>query len=103
MSDTGPIARKRPGFRASPAELESSVVRPAAGHRLHDLLNVADLQALLDRLHDAFDCPTAVIDTEDNVLTAAAWADACTRYGPLAGGDRGPPVTAKGGAWPDRI
>ena len=38
------------------------------------------MQALLDRLHDAFDCPTAVIDTEGNVLTATAWADACTQF-----------------------
>ena len=56
--------------------------------RLQDLINVAKVQDLLDRLHDAFSCPTAVIDTEGNVLTASGWADACTDF------HRRHPVTA---------
>ena len=56
--------------------------------RLQDLISVAKVQDLLDRLHDAFSCPTAVIDTEGNVLTASGWADACTDF------HRRHPVTA---------
>jgi PAS domain S-box-containing protein len=81
VSDTGPTAPKRAGSRTpNLAQPESGPVRSARGPRLQDLLNVAEMQALLDRLHNAFDCPTAVIDTEGNVLTATAWADACTQF-----------------------
>jgi anti-sigma regulatory factor (Ser/Thr protein kinase)/ligand-binding sensor protein len=52
----------------------------APAHRLADLVDVPRLQALLDSLHEAFDCPTAIIDNEARVLTATAWQDACTRF-----------------------
>ena len=59
------------------------------GHRLQDLISVAKVQDLLDRLYDAFSCPTAVIDIEGNVLTSSGSADACTDF------HRRHPVTAE--------
>jgi anti-sigma regulatory factor (Ser/Thr protein kinase)/ligand-binding sensor protein len=52
----------------------------APAYRLADLVDVPQLQALLDSLHEAFDCPTAIIDNEARVLTATGWQDACTRF-----------------------
>jgi ligand-binding sensor protein len=49
-------------------------------YSLADLIDVPRLQALLDSMHEAFDCPTAIIDNEARVLTATAWQEACTRF-----------------------
>jgi hypothetical protein len=39
-----------------------------------------ELQRLLDRLHDAFSCPTAIIDKDGDVLTASGRQDICTKF-----------------------
>jgi anti-sigma regulatory factor (Ser/Thr protein kinase)/ligand-binding sensor protein len=52
----------------------------APSYRLGDLIDVPRLQELLDSLHEAFGCPTAVVDNEARVLTATAWQDACTQF-----------------------
>jgi len=49
-------------------------------YHLADLIDVPRLQRLLDALHTAFNCPTAIIDNEANVLTATAWQDICTQF-----------------------
>ena len=49
-------------------------------YRLVDLIDVPRLQGLLDSLHEAFGCPTAIVDNEARVLTATAWQDACTQF-----------------------
>jgi anti-sigma regulatory factor (Ser/Thr protein kinase)/ligand-binding sensor protein len=52
----------------------------APRYRLADLIDVPRLQELLDSLHAAFDCPTAVVDNEAKILTATAWQDVCTQF-----------------------
>jgi anti-sigma regulatory factor (Ser/Thr protein kinase)/ligand-binding sensor protein len=49
-------------------------------YRLADLIDVPRLQRLLDALHTAFNCPTAIVDNEAQVLTATAWQDVCTQF-----------------------
>jgi anti-sigma regulatory factor (Ser/Thr protein kinase)/ligand-binding sensor protein len=49
-------------------------------YELADLIDINALQGLLDALHEAFDCPSAIIDNEARVLTATAWQDLCTQF-----------------------
>ncbi len=49
-------------------------------YSLADLIDVPRLQALLDALHDAFGCPSAIVDNEARVLTATGWQDICTQF-----------------------
>ena len=52
----------------------------SASYSLEDLLDVPRLQDLFDSLNDAFPFPSAIIDDQNNVLTATAWQDVCTRF-----------------------
>ena len=52
----------------------------AARYRLSDLIDVGELQGLLDAFDTAFGCPTAIVDSEANVLTASGWQDICTQF-----------------------
>jgi anti-sigma regulatory factor (Ser/Thr protein kinase)/ligand-binding sensor protein len=52
----------------------------AAGYRLADLIDVPRLQELLDSFHRAFNCPSAIVDNEANVLTATGWQEVCTQF-----------------------
>ncbi len=47
---------------------------------LKDLLDIPKLQALLDALNEIHSLPSAIIDTEGNILTATAWQDICTKF-----------------------
>jgi serine phosphatase RsbU (regulator of sigma subunit) len=50
------------------------------GYTLSDLLDLEELQHLLDKCHEAFICPSAVVDNEARVLTASGWRDICTQF-----------------------
>jgi ligand-binding sensor protein len=52
----------------------------ASGYRLADLIDVPRLQELLDTFHRAFNCPSAIVDSEANVLTATGWQEVCTQF-----------------------
>jgi len=45
-----------------------------------ELLDVSLLQNLFDRLSVALGLATAIIDTDENVITASKWQDICTRF-----------------------
>jgi PAS domain S-box-containing protein len=49
-------------------------------YRLADLLDIPRLQALLDSLDEIYSIPSAIIDTEGNILTATAWQDICVKF-----------------------
>jgi len=49
-------------------------------YTLRDLLDIPKLQALLDTLDEIHSLPSAIIDTEGNILTATAWQDICTKF-----------------------
>jgi PAS domain S-box-containing protein/putative nucleotidyltransferase with HDIG domain len=50
------------------------------GYRLQDLIDIAQFQALQDRLNEIYSFPSAIIDREGNILTATAWQDVCTKF-----------------------
>jgi len=47
---------------------------------LKDLLDIPKLNNLLDSLDRMYCLPSAVIDTEGNILTATDWQDICTKF-----------------------
>jgi len=49
-------------------------------YNLADLLDIHKLRELLDSLHEISIIPSAIIDTEGNVLIASAWQDICTKF-----------------------
>lgn len=49
-------------------------------YTLKELLDVPRLRELLDALDELHSMPSAIIDTEGNVLTATAWQDICTKF-----------------------
>ena len=49
-------------------------------YRLQDLIDIEQLQALQDRLYEVYSFPSAIIDTDGNILTATAWQDVCTKF-----------------------
>jgi len=49
-------------------------------YSLNELLDIPRLHKLLDDLYEISDMPSAVLDTEGNVLTASGWRDICTRF-----------------------
>jgi len=49
-------------------------------YKLEEIIDVKRFQALQDRLYDLFLLPSAIIDNQGNVLTAAAWQDICTEF-----------------------
>ena len=49
-------------------------------YTLKDLLDVSRLQELLDSLNKLHSLPSAIIDTEGDILTTTAWQDICTKF-----------------------
>jgi two-component system, cell cycle sensor histidine kinase and response regulator CckA len=49
-------------------------------YRLQDLIDIAQFQALQDRLNEIYSFPSSIIDNEGTILTATAWQDLCTKY-----------------------
>ena len=49
-------------------------------YTLSDLFDIPKLQVLLDALDEIQGLPSAIIDTEGNILTATAWQDICTKF-----------------------
>jgi PAS domain S-box-containing protein len=49
-------------------------------YALKELLDIPTLQALLDSLDEINRLPSAVLDTEGNILTATAWQEICTKF-----------------------
>ncbi len=49
-------------------------------YSLKELLDVPRLREQLDALDELHSMPSAIIDTEGNVLTATAWQEICTRF-----------------------
>jgi two-component system cell cycle sensor histidine kinase/response regulator CckA len=49
-------------------------------YNLDDLLDIDKLRELLDSLYEISIIPSAIIDTEGNVLIASAWQDICTKF-----------------------
>lgn len=49
-------------------------------YNLDDLLDIQKLRELLDSLYEISIIPSAIIDTEGNVLIASAWQDICTKF-----------------------
>jgi hypothetical protein len=47
---------------------------------LKELLDVPKLRELLDSLDEINNMPSAIIDTEDTVLTSTVWQDICTKF-----------------------
>ncbi len=47
---------------------------------LKDLLDIPRLRELLDSLDQLHGMPSAILDTEGNILTATAWQDICTKF-----------------------
>ena len=49
-------------------------------YQLQDLVDVPKLQELLDSLYDTFELPTAIVDTESNILTLSGWQKICLKF-----------------------
>ena len=49
-------------------------------YTLKDLLDIPKLRKLLDSLDEIHSMPSAIIDTDGNILTATAWQDICTKF-----------------------
>lgn len=49
-------------------------------YTLKELLDIPRLRDLLDSLDQLHSLPSAILDTEGNILTATAWQDICTKY-----------------------
>jgi PAS domain S-box-containing protein len=49
-------------------------------YTLKELLDVPRLQELLDSLDEILHIPSAIIDTEGNILSATGWQDICTKF-----------------------
>jgi PAS domain S-box-containing protein len=49
-------------------------------YTLEELLDIPTLRYLLDSLDEIHSMPSAIIDTEGNVLIATAWQDICTNF-----------------------
>lgn len=49
-------------------------------YKLRDLIDIEQFQLLQDRLNDIYSFPSAIIDTEGNILTATGWQDICTKF-----------------------
>ena len=49
-------------------------------YTLKELLDVGRLQELLDSLNKLHSLPSAIIDTEGDILTTTAWQDICTKF-----------------------
>lgn len=49
-------------------------------YTLKDLLDVPRLRELLDALDELHSMPSAIIETDGNVLTASGWQDICTKF-----------------------
>ncbi|MFZ4464891.1 MAG: PAS domain S-box protein, partial [Bacteroidales bacterium] len=49
-------------------------------YRLEDLIDIALLQDLQDKLNRIYSFPSAIIDNEGKILTAVAWQDVCTKF-----------------------
>lgn len=49
-------------------------------YNLDDLLDIQKLKELLDSLYEISIIPSAIIDTDGNVLIASAWQDICTKF-----------------------
>ncbi len=49
-------------------------------YRLRDLIDIKKLQEILDRIHEAFVLPSAILDDEGEVLTASGWQPLCTDF-----------------------
>lgn len=49
-------------------------------YQLKDLIDIRLIQNLQDKLNEIFSFPSAIIDTEGNLLTATAWQDICTKF-----------------------
>ena len=47
---------------------------------LRELLDVTSLRALLDSLGERDCMPSAITDTEGNILTSTGWQDLCTKF-----------------------
>jgi PAS domain S-box-containing protein len=49
-------------------------------YTLKDLLDICKLQELLDSQDEEHSLPSAIIDTDGNILTSTAWLDICTKF-----------------------
>lgn len=49
-------------------------------YTLKELLDIPRLRDLLDSLDELHSMPSAILDTEGNILTATAWQDICTKF-----------------------
>ena len=49
-------------------------------YTLNDLLDIPRMLNLLDSLHDFSNIPSAIFDTEGNILIASAWQDICAKF-----------------------
>ncbi len=49
-------------------------------YTLKELLDIPRLRELLDSLEQISTMPSAILDTEGNILTATAWQDICTKF-----------------------
>jgi PAS domain S-box-containing protein len=49
-------------------------------YKLQDLVDMLKVKELLDSLYDAFLLPSAILDTEGNILTASGWQDVCAKF-----------------------
>ena len=49
-------------------------------YTLKELLDIPRLRELLDSLDEIHNMPSAIIDTEDTILTSTVWQDICTKF-----------------------
>ena len=49
-------------------------------YKLQDLIDIEHFQNLQDSLNGILPFPSAIIDNENNILTATAWQDICTQF-----------------------
>ncbi len=54
--------------------------KPGMGHNLKDLIDITLFQSLQDNLEKIHAFPSAIIDTDGNILTASPWQDVCTKF-----------------------
>ncbi len=49
-------------------------------YKLEDIIDVALLQNLQEKLNEIYSFPSAIIDNDGKLLTAVAWQDVCTKF-----------------------
>ena len=68
------------GTRHSDRTINSDSASIPLEFKLADLIDIPLFQTLQDKLNEIYSFPSAIIDTDGNILTATAWQDICTKF-----------------------